>query len=483
MGCKETSRTFKKPDLLTNTNNYMFRIFVAVILFSLSMENASAQGSSALQGELAVGKPCPDVFFQKTLFYDRSSFHLSELKGKWIVLDLWSKSCGGCIASLPHVNEIQKALGDSVRILMVTFDDSAHNNEKVFTAFHKNIPLQLPCIFSGTSDRSSDGIFRQFRVGAISFVVVVDPNGIVKAITHDFTKRQLSELMKGGSPLFSRATIDGVDRNEGLTKYDVGKPFLVNANGGSDDQFSYRSLISKWSPTMTRDYVLNFSPEGRFEVIGYRLEDLYRMAYLGGLFFRYVKFDPRNLVWPDPVLEVSDTSLFREDWVTGENFFCYSLIVPPFKADTAKMREIMRCDLRNYFGYEAVMETRKMPCWNLVIRDFSLAKRVITKGGERKRIHSIVPWVEYELGNMTMAEFREFLVFFTNLEKGPVPLVDETGILENIDIHLDGLKGNIDFINASLKKHGLEMVKGEREMQCVIIRNPKPGLAGGSVAN
>ena len=58
---------------------------------------------------LAVGVPAPD--FTATA-PDGSQVHLSDYKGKTVVLDFWSTWCGPCQRSMPHLEKVWQSVKD-----------------------------------------------------------------------------------------------------------------------------------------------------------------------------------------------------------------------------------------------------------------------------------------------------------------------------------------------------------------------------------
>ena len=59
---------------------------------------------------LGVGSSAPGWKLQ--LYNKDKMIALDDLKGKVVLLDFWIKNCGPCIASVPHLNELQKKFAD-----------------------------------------------------------------------------------------------------------------------------------------------------------------------------------------------------------------------------------------------------------------------------------------------------------------------------------------------------------------------------------
>ena len=48
--------------------------------------------------------------------------HLSEFKGKYIMLDFWSQGCGPCLQSLPELKEVAKLYKDHMEVVSICSD-------------------------------------------------------------------------------------------------------------------------------------------------------------------------------------------------------------------------------------------------------------------------------------------------------------------------------------------------------------------------
>lgn len=74
---------------------------------------------------VAPGQPAPDFTLQQP---DGSSFTLSGLKGKYVLLDFWASWCGPCRASVPELKELYgKYKGKGLEIVGVTNDSKKEN--------------------------------------------------------------------------------------------------------------------------------------------------------------------------------------------------------------------------------------------------------------------------------------------------------------------------------------------------------------------
>lgn len=469
---------------------------IIILLFALSFNLTWIMAQkSTITGEAIVGQPCPDVFFQKTINFNKRTLYLHELKGKWVILDLWSMHCSACVGSFPHVSEKQTKFRDKVQFLMGTYDDPEGKNAAIYTHFNKMLNLQMPCVFAGTSETKPTDLFKKFKVGALPFVVIIDPSGIVRAVTVTVNEAQIQALINGESPKFADAPYSDNRNNIKKAQYNPAIPFLIDGNGSSGvkNEFNYRSIMAGGNTQIPPNYVMKFTRKsrildnspGRLEGLSVGLSNLYCMAYFGEFNTNNLNNNENNvgmedfkngldtsaLVWQYPIFELKDTSEFVSDGLTGKNLFSYSLIVPPADGTKEKMMKVMQDDLKRYFKYDAKLEIRLMPCWRLIISDSTLAHGLRTKGGKYENSEPI-PRISRKAVNVPIGEFDRVVKHESGLEAKP--FIDDTKIDYNIDIYYEHVPDDIESLNSALKKVGLSIVKEKKALRVLVIRDPIP---------
>ncbi|MFD2872002.1 redoxin domain-containing protein [Mucilaginibacter ximonensis] len=443
-----------------------------VLLFSFAFINFCSNifGQSVpvrdLPGEPIIGKPCPEFHFNQVDFYSKKAVSLSDFKGKWLILDFWSKDCSSCIASFPSINREQQQLKDSVQFLMVTYDDVKHVNRTMYASFKKKLNLQMPCAF----DDADSTLFREFNVGLLPHNIVVDPKGIVRVITSKLLGEKLKAFMAGKPVSFPTPSYLN-DKNitgEEKFQYNRNLPYLVNGNGGIDGTFSFRSMLTMASAKTPSSEIVDYK-KGRLEMLGYPLTYLYAQAYFGK-YLRGLNDSLLNDTWLTPVLKLKDTSIFQYDFAGNKNLFCYSLVVPNSHASKESILNRMQADLRSYFGYEATIEKRKMPYWRL-IATAKAKSELKTKGGPSKLSDNGKPWQQISMRNQPMSYLVKIVGMYSGVvERDGIPVIDETGIAGNIDMDIDWAT---DFaaVKEELNRHGLDLVSGEKEMKTLVLRD------------
>jgi thiol-disulfide isomerase/thioredoxin len=422
-----------------------------------------------------VGKPMPNFNLNNITHYKATKASLADFKGKWLFLDFWFIGCSSCIASFPKINEFQRWFGDEIQYMLVAVVNDKPGSfmkieptKRIYEKLRVKQSLIIPCVY--------DSILASgWGINAMPHVIIVDPNGIVRAITNggDLTKEKIGKLLNNETP---KLFLTKGERPEFDSKWG-------DLRSGVIDSLVYlRSMFLKYNgeePSgLDIDYSLkeqkDFASKG-YKFAGYPLYMIYNLAYFGD--FNWGNNSSLyNQVYPKPILNLKDSTSFEWNVELNKGQYNYSLIFPPFSKPTKQMvMQVLQNDLENCFGYETRIETRKMPIYSLIAKPGAIEKlrnkgRVEDLIGEgscpagftaiRKRIKGFL----FSLLTQHLKELRN------------IPISDETGITDRIDITIDADMSKIDDVKRELQKNGLDLVLGEKEYKVLVISDRTPHI-------
>lgn len=130
-----------------------------------------------------IGEKCPDfeVLAYKTAGNPTSDTYSSaSARGKVLVINFWYINCGGCVAELPHFNEVQNEYSEDVQIVVVhahnvdTRLDKQENIERLGFGDYQLTFVQDTAELNLYAHLGGDGNF--------PMTIVLDKEGIIKSV-------------------------------------------------------------------------------------------------------------------------------------------------------------------------------------------------------------------------------------------------------------------------------------------------------------
>lgn len=115
--------------------------------------------------------------------------HLSEFKGKYILLDFWSQGCGPCLQSFPELKEVSEMYKDSLEIVSISMD-----TKESWSDFVERKGLtgnQWNEFAKGTT-----GLAAVYQVQAIPRYVMISPEGIVVGMWSGYGPGSIKEKVQ-----------------------------------------------------------------------------------------------------------------------------------------------------------------------------------------------------------------------------------------------------------------------------------------------
>jgi len=117
---------------------------------------------------------------------------LSDLKGKYVLLDLWASWCGPCRAEFPNLRETYAALhARNFEILGISIDTDSTRWQKALN----DEKLPWPQVIDELGDKAIH--VKQFAATSIPRTLLLDPNGVILAIDlrGEALRKKLEELL------------------------------------------------------------------------------------------------------------------------------------------------------------------------------------------------------------------------------------------------------------------------------------------------
>lgn len=437
------------------------RIFSRIFfLLTICISGNSQVTSSLWSSSFEVGKPSPELKIDSVEYFNKASFSISDFKGKWVMLYFFGMGCSSSFSHLQSIDSLRQKMSDKVQILLIgkkieNKGISKNQTKEEFEQFRAYYKLRLPVVYNSK-------IFKQMDVKTAPYTVLIDPLGIVRSV-FSFGSASLdgvTDFIEGNSV---RMPGDFRLIQQKVAKFNPHVPLLVNNNGGDEVSCSFRTIITGELPIGAPNPICVSSMYGNnTQLINITLKELLLFAYSDTI-GRNPNIQPNSYstYFLDPVFDFpisKDDSLnifFRK--------YCYSQVVPMVNANAMYMQEVMRDNLKNYFGLTAAVEKRSMSVYKLITIGDTM--RLSTKGGEAR-------YYEHNHGYVKLknAPITEVVKFFWARYRPPITILDGTGIKGNIDLLLSTIRGQpLEDAIRSLNKNGLDLIQTESEMNVIVV--------------
>ncbi|WP_299224006.1 TlpA disulfide reductase family protein [uncultured Psychroserpens sp.] len=133
----------------------------------------------ALRESLPEGTPSPT--FENYINHAGGTTSLSDLKGKYVYVDIWATWCGPCKREIPSLKKVEEQFHNkNIEFVSISVDDEKRSGtkEKAFEAWNKMVKdknlggIQL---FSDNAWKSD--FVRNYKVDGIPRFILIDPDG------------------------------------------------------------------------------------------------------------------------------------------------------------------------------------------------------------------------------------------------------------------------------------------------------------------
>lgn len=438
----------------------MFKISIGLILIITSSFAACSQHMARPE----LGRKFPDFHFDDVRDFEKARVSLSDFQGKWLIIDFWSLGCKVCLERFPEIKEIQEEFPVDVRFLLVGSKGQKADIgvERIYKVVSNNIGLKVANTFDSL-------LVRKWDISFFPYQYIIDPEGVLRYLTdgRDLSKEKIRSMIEGQKvSFFPTADIYSSPRFDisRLTNTDniISGSLITRSNG----EWQNAGVDFKRFVNLPTKFV-----ERGWSVANVTLQDLYNFAYFGNWGWSVYDTAYYGKVCSYPILELNDSTDFEFDYntypATG-TYNCY-LKVPKNEISVSTMMARLQAALKETFGYNASIELREMPVWQLESEPRT-EKKIRTKGG-KTYISGGSTAGGFKIVNKPMSQFLQVLT--ANLPyNGGMPYVDCTGILHPIDISLEGDMTDLQEIQRNLSKFGLSLKIRNKPMKVLVIRDP-----------
>ncbi|MEZ4857739.1 MAG: TlpA disulfide reductase family protein [Flavobacteriaceae bacterium] len=145
-----------------------------------------------LRENLPAGTPSP--IFEEYENHAGGTTSLSDLKGKYVYVDVWATWCGPCKVEIPFLKQVEKEFHDkNIAFVSISIDETKdHEKWKTMVTEKELSGVQL------FADNNWDSKFvREYYINGIPRFILIDPNGTI--VTPDAPRPsspKLRELLK-----------------------------------------------------------------------------------------------------------------------------------------------------------------------------------------------------------------------------------------------------------------------------------------------
>ncbi len=203
-GLDEAFSNIKKE--LTDFINSKKNIEQSVIDQSLEMIDPQIEGMKNYFGQVAalkekLPKGAPSPTFEKYENYKGGTTSLSDLKGKYVYIDVWATWCGPCKAEIPSLKKVEEAYhGKNIAFVSISVDDDRSHGgswDKAKADWKKMVAdKELGGIQLFAPKGWSSEFVKNYSINSIPRFLLIDPQGnIVDANAPRPSSSALIELL------------------------------------------------------------------------------------------------------------------------------------------------------------------------------------------------------------------------------------------------------------------------------------------------
>jgi thiol-disulfide isomerase/thioredoxin len=410
---------------------------------------------------LNIGDTLPLISFGN-FFESANAVQLNELRGKAVILDFWNTGCVACIKSLPKMDSLQQQFGNKIQIILMT-NQSSKQVRNLFSKPKIKKP-HIPIVVDDTMFYK-----KLFPHDGDPLHVWIDSGGIIRAITDGYNATV--------SHIQSFITEGRIELSSRISQIDIGQNSLLEESCSDlkDLVSSYSLFFSSLNQqTIERGLRLvkdeTTSKLSKVSAINIPLMTLYSLAFSKELFgvdvnVHNLQLNNRILIKTKNPLDIryATADSLLDEW-NNRNLVSYEAsAVPRSRTD---LLTIIQQDLNRYTRFSATIEMKKLTC--LVLRRTS-------KEAKFKTINqNATPYSAYrDSYSIINKSLQTSLVpdLIISNQTGKMPIVDETGFNEPVDMQLNCRLSDLKRLREELRKYDLDLMPADRTIKMLVIRD------------
>ena len=433
-------------------------ILIVMAMLCLNF-SAKAQAEDVTTKGLQIGQEVPNVTLTNLYNYKNASgkvattAKLADFKGKLLILDFWATWCAPCVASIPKLENLQKQFEGKLQILPVTYQ-----KDKELILMLTNLKQQNRILNSLPNVFAEKELHKHFPHVYLPHYVWIDQNGVVKAITDGKSINEL-EINKALNGNYQ----DLIKKKDFKIALDKNAPIFMNGNGGDGSTMIYHSMLSTYVAGIGAGFSINPPIEGNLGFSKMLAKNV-GVTWLFNLAFGAGKKQYTN----SKVIYETKDSLLINPLKMGDSWkglsWTYELSLPPVLQSDGY--QLMHNELLKFFPqYSVKLEKRKTLCYAL--RKIP-GKSIIPSVGGEELIYQNPTGLKMRNGSLNLFINTLDIYHFSTSKIPIVNLVEDKTLT---DLIINAPLANVEAVNLELTKYGLELVKGEFEIDMIIYRD------------
>jgi thiol-disulfide isomerase/thioredoxin len=416
----------------------LYSVLAALCLFA----KASAQDKTPIKA-LQKGDELPSLTFTRLVNSKAREIRTDDYKDQLLIIDFWSTWCSSCIKMFPAVEELQEKFKGRVKFLAV--DSWAGDTQpKLKALFARHPEWTFPTAYGDTVAT------KLFPHQSIPFYVWIKNNQVLATTgTEAIDADTIRSALAGESAPYAVQKV-AVQMN---------RPIYFAGNGGEPAGYTYRSLLTPYSPGL-RPYIWrDQNSKGEIERVLFVNQSAYSL--LMSAFPETGNVNKNRIMTGDGV----DSELLRSgtsyQW-QAQHLFTYEAIFPPRTLAAASL--LMQEDMRRYFNLKVDSAIVEREC--LVFTSTAAVQSSTSPKGKPE-----TNWYTPERNiPVTLSSYplSEALQLFDEVSEWPV--LNETTGDPLIDLRLKKAAVNEQELRPLLSRYGLAFRREKRKIRLYVIR-------------